>query len=127
MRRTLLTAFVCASIAIAAFSQELASPQPAPEKDPFVGLWRANRDKSHPRLGKTDASYVRLITRDGEDLVFRSQTRRSDANDYKIRCDGRPHVVPFGILSCKYAAPNMVEGETKSAEAHRILGPRGIC
>ncbi len=33
-------------------------------------------------------------------------------NNYKIRCDGRSHRVPFGTLSCKYTAPNIIEGET---------------
>lgn len=87
---------------------------PPPDKDPFVGTWRANPDKSRPRLKGTDAFYTRTFARDGDDIVSSSErgSGRPVRNNYKVRCDGRFHTVPFGSLSCKYTAPNVVEGES---------------
>jgi hypothetical protein len=101
-----------------AFAQEAAPHSRAPDKDPFVGTWRANRDKSRPKLGKRDASYTRTIARDGEDIVFFSHTGTSGSNEnsYRIRCDGLFHPVPFGSLSCRYDTPNLVEGETRALD-----------
>lgn len=94
-----------------AVSAQVASPPP-PQSDPFVGTWQANRDKSRPKLGKKDASYVRTIAREGEDLVFSSQMKGSSPWSYRLRCDGLFHPVPFGSLACQYKAPNLVEGTT---------------
>jgi len=114
MKKTLLTALRSILLMTAASAQEPASVPPPPDKDPFVGTWQANRDKSRPKLGKRDASYRRTIARDGEDLVFSSPigTSKASENTYRIRCDGGFHRVPFGSLSCKYQAPNLIEGET---------------
>ena len=89
---------------------------PPPDKDPFVGTWKANQDKSQPRLSNKEASYTRTISRDGADLVFSSRmgSSKRSQNNYKIRCDGQLHRVPFGHLSCSYRASNIVEGETRS-------------
>jgi len=58
------------------------------------------------------------IARDGEDVVFSSQigTSKPSEKNYRIRCDGRFHPVPFGYLSCKYDAPNLIEGETRGLD-----------
>jgi hypothetical protein len=93
---------------------------PTPDKDPFVGTWKANRDKSRPKLNDVDASYVRTIAREGDELVFSSQIRsrinsgKLNDNHYRIRCDGSPHPVPFGSISCDYKGPSLIEGETLS-------------
>src|SRR6266849_132140 len=116
MKKKLLTTLASILLMTAVSAQGPASLPPAPDKDPFVGTWQANREKSRPKLGKREASYTRTIARDGEDLVFSSRigTSRAGQNNYKIRCDGRFHRVPFGSLSCKYNAPNLIEGETIS-------------
>lgn len=96
-----------------ASAQESVPLPPAPENDPFVGTWKANPSKSHPELGKRDASYIRTIGREGDLLVFSSSNgTKAPSNNYKIRCDGHYHHAPFGGLSCKYVATNRVEGET---------------
>jgi len=98
-----------------AMAQEPAPIVPPPEKDPFVGVWRENPVKSKPKPRDRDATYVRTITRDGQDLVFDSSRGKSKphVNHYRIRCDGTFHKVPFGLLSCKYITSNLVEGETR--------------
>ncbi len=66
---------------------------PTPDKDPFVGTWKASRDKSRPKLNDKDASYVRTIAREGDELVFSSQmdsrihSGKLNENHYRIRCD----------------------------------------
>jgi hypothetical protein len=102
---------------------------PAPDKDPFVGTWQANANKSRPKLDIADASYVRRIARDRDEVVFssridnRSVGRKVSENHYRIRCDGLPHRVQCGELSCTtsctYKAENVVEGETESPDGNR--------
>jgi hypothetical protein len=118
MNRLAQRALVSVFLALAALAQQPESLPPPPDKDPFVGTWQANRDKSQPKLGKKDASYTRTIAREGEDLLFlsRTATSKSRENSYKIRCDGLFHPVPFGSLSCKYSAHNLIEGETTSSD-----------
>jgi len=90
---------------------------PPPNQDPFVGLWKANAKESRPRLDRKEASYERKIQRDGDGLVFISSggPAGSAVRQFKIRCDGIFHPLPTGpVLSCLYAAPNRVEGETKT-------------
>jgi hypothetical protein len=89
---------------------------PPPDRDPFVGEWKANADASHPRLHKRERPYERTIARDGDDLVFASSGGASKATvrQFRIRCDGIFHPLPSGhVLACRYAPPNRVEGETK--------------
>jgi hypothetical protein len=109
------------------FGQAVRS-MPAPDKDPFVGKWQANRDKSQPKLDARGASYVRTVTREGNDLVFSSRIDNPNGieNHYNIRCDGQFHPVPFGSLSCEYKAPNLVEGETKSLDGKRGYWTREV-
>ena len=106
-------------------------PLPAPDKDPFVGTWKANRDKSRPKLNDEDASYVRTISREGDELVFSSRTHRpksSKLNEqhYRIYCDGSPHPVPFGSLSCEYKGASLIEGETLEPTNERSFWAREV-
>jgi hypothetical protein len=114
MKKTLLNVLASMLVATTVSAQDTTPLPPAPEKDPFVGIWQANQEKSRPKLGKKDASYRRTIDREGEDLVFSSRIgdSRPSENNYKIRCDGRFHRVPFGSLSCRYTGMNFIEGET---------------
>lgn len=94
------------------------STMPPPEADPFVGQWRANADKSRPRLTKVERSYERTIRREGDELIFASSGGASTAavRDFRIRCDGRFYPLPAGpSLSCVYVSTDRVEGETKDA------------
>jgi len=93
---------------------------PEPDRDPFVGTWKASADKSRPKLHKSEALYVRTISRDGDDVLFSSRTKRPlsggySEKHYRIRCDGSPHPVQCGVVSCTksctYKAANRVEGE----------------
>ena len=59
-----LAFLVLARVALAQDSKTL--PPPA-DRDPFVGVWQANGDKSRPKLNKVERSYVRTIGRIGED------------------------------------------------------------
>jgi hypothetical protein len=97
------------------------SALPEPDKDPFVGTWQANAKKSRPKLDKINASYVRTMARDGDDLVVSSRIKRQNSagfseNHYRIRCDGLPHPVQCGVSSCTttciYLSANRVEGDT---------------
>lgn len=105
---------------------------PTPENDPFVGTWKANRDKSKPKLNDKDASYVRTIVREGDDLVFSSQiasrvaSGKVNENHYRILCDGAPHPVPFGSLSCEYKGASLIEGETLSLTNERSFWVREV-
>jgi hypothetical protein len=127
MKKMTLAALASILLSITSSAQQ-ASLAPPPDKDPFVGTWQPNRDKSRPKLGKRDASYIRTITRDGDDLVFSSRTGTSDPseNNYRIRCDGLFHRVPFGSLSCRFNAPNVIEGETKSLDAQTDYWSREV-
>ena len=108
-----------------AFSQTVPSC-PAPEKDPFVGTWKANADKSHPKLDKRDASYVRVIARESDErisssrILHPSQKGKFSENHFRIRCDGLMHSVACGAgrcsMSCTYRSANFVEGETLSPD-----------
>jgi hypothetical protein len=123
-----LTALAFILFMTAASAQEAAPHSPAPDKDPFVATWQANRDKSRPKLGKKDASYTRTIARDGEDVVFSSRigTSKPSENNYRIRCDGLFHPVQFGSLSCKYDAPNLMEGETMGLDERTSYWTREV-
>jgi hypothetical protein len=102
---------------------------PPPEKDPFVGQWKANATKSRPRLSKKEASYERTISREGDYLVFASSGGVSKAaiRQFKILCDGLFHPLPTGpVLSCGYSAPNRVDGETKDPNHSNLFWTREI-
>jgi len=90
---------------MASASGQVAAP-PLPQNDPFVGTWQENDGKK--------ASYARTIARDGDELVFSSHEHsKSSEHNYRIRCDGLFHLVPFGSMSCEYTATNVVEGESR--------------
>lgn len=103
-------------VTIPAYARVSVLP-PTPDKDPFIGTWRANQDKSAPKLSERGATYTRVITRDGADLVLSSRegTTKPRKSEYRIRCDGALRRTPVGSLSCLYKAPNFIEGETKLA------------
>ena len=97
-----------------------------------MGTWKANRDKSRPKLNDVDASYVRTIAREGDELVFSSQIHsrinsgKLNENHYRIRCDGSPHPVPFGSISCDYNGASLIEGETLSLTNERSFWAREV-
>lgn len=89
---------------------------PTPDQDPFVGTWRANAAQSRPKLDKTQASYERVITREGDELIFSSTGGPSKARvrAYRLKCDDRFYSLPTDpVLRCMYASPNRVDGETR--------------
>jgi len=110
-KRLRAIAFACLGIALG-FG---ASTPPAPDQDPFVGTWRANREKSYPRLDRKDADDVFTVARQGDDLIWSSyngHTRRQ--RDYSIRCDGKFHLTPTGpLVSCEYTSPDTTVGVTR--------------
>jgi hypothetical protein len=101
------------------FAQTLPS-LPESDKDPFVGTWKMNPVKSSPN----SRAYDRTIARDRDDRVFASRISGGphgvSENHYRIRCDGLPHRVQCGMLSCTtsctYVAANRVNGETASPD-----------
>jgi hypothetical protein len=102
----LVTQFILLLIFFVGQSRPQALPSlPAPDKDPFVGTWKANANKSKPKLDKDRASYVRTISREGGEIVFSSRARRPSGgfseNHYRIRCDGLSHRIQCGQASCK--------------------------
>jgi hypothetical protein len=127
MKRAIIQTFVVlVTLANGALAQGMP-PLPPPEQDPFVGTWRANRDKSRPKLDDTDASYVRTISREGDEIVFSSRItlferhRKVVEHHYRYRCDGQPHRLPQGSLSCIYKAPNLIEKEASSPDGKVYL------
>ena len=104
---------VAAAVTIA-LSYAQQNPPP-PDLDPFVGTWRANAAQSKPKLDRTEASYERVIARQGDDLLFSSTGGRSKekARTYRLRCDGGFYPLPTGpVLRCTYISPNRVDGRT---------------
>jgi len=88
---------------------------PPPEHDPFVGEWKANSEKSRPKLNKKEATYERIIQRDSDDLIFASSggTSKERIRSFALRCNGNFYPLPSGpMLACRYVAANRVEGET---------------
>jgi len=134
--RGLVIKFTLLLFALTGRSLTQASPYlPEPGKGLFVGTWKANPDKSRPKLDKVRASYVRTISRDGDDLVFSSRVKKGHSagfseNHYRIRCDGLPHHVPCGeascTTSCTYIAANRVEGDTVSPDGKMSYWTREI-
>jgi hypothetical protein len=118
IRRSIVPSILIIVLLTPLFAQ--TSPwMPEPDKDPFVGTWKANAEKSRPKLDKVDASYVRTLSREGDDLVFSSRMKKPHSAgfveyNHRIRCDGSPHIVERGVLpittSCIYATTNRVEG-----------------
>lgn len=97
---------------VPASAQNISKP-PAPNEDHFVGTWKANQEKSVPKLSERGATYTRTITRSGDDLVLSSTVGPDKIQSYRLRCDGKRHHTSVGILSCTYKNPDVIEGETK--------------
>ena len=137
MRIAIVTFLMLIALRTPSFTQALPL-LPEPDKDPFVGTWKANAEKSRPRLDKDEASYVRTISRDGDDVVSSSRQKKPGSPplikgrtysefhewQYRIRCDGLSHPVQCGPISCSksctYTAPNRIEGlsETLNEKTH---------
>ncbi len=128
--RTAIVPFMLWMILSLPLSAQTSLSMPEPDKDPFVGTWKANPEKSKPKLDKVAASYVVTISREADDRVISSRMKKGAApplikgknysqfweKHYRIRCDGLPHSVPSGALSstmsCIYKTSSRVEGET---------------
>jgi hypothetical protein len=115
MRTVIVTIMMLIALPNPSFTQS-SSALPEAAKDPFVGTWRANANKSSPKLDKNKALYVRTISRDGDDVVFSSRTKKTEKH-YRIRCDGLFHRVSCGgddscTKSCIYKTANRIEGES---------------
>ena len=127
MKRAIIQTFVIwVTLASGTSAQGMPSLPPPPGQDPFVGTWRANRDKSRPKLDDTDASYLRTILREGDEIVFFSRINLSERHKvverhYRYRCDGKPHPVPQGSVSCIYRAANLIESEASSPDGKYYL------
>ena len=106
--------FIIFSLVLYGFSQSSAPFVPPPDKDIFIGTWKANRDQSVPALSDKAATYVREMARDGRDLILSSSEKKHGRRKFRIRCDGVLHRIPPGSMSCLYKAPNSMEGETIS-------------
>jgi hypothetical protein len=120
-------------LSLAAISEAMAqgSLLPPADKDPFVGQWRANANKSRPKLSRKAASYVRTIERSGESLLFSSTggVAGPETRHFQIRCDGDFHPILAGpdmSLSCLYTGPNRVEGETQYSKYRRGYWSREV-
>ena len=102
---------------------------PPPDQDPFVGTWRANAAESKPRLDKKQASYVRVIAREGDELLFSSTggPSKATARDFRLRCDGKFYQLPTGpVLKCIYIAPTRVDGETRDPNGELMYWTREV-
>jgi len=121
MRSVIVTIMMLIALPNPSFTQS-SSALPEADKDPFVGTWRANTNKSWRKLDKNKpfAFYVRTISRDGDDIVFSSRTKKPESEKhYRIRCDGLFYRVPDGRdssygKSCIYKSANRIEGELET-------------
>jgi hypothetical protein len=143
IRSALVCFILLTSLPSHALAQALPS-LPKPDKDPFVGTWKANADKSRPKLDKAEASYVATISRDGDDLVHSYRVNKEapapliKRNTYsgvyeghdKIRCDGMPHDVRCGEVSCSksctYKTASRIEGETTGPDGKTSYWTREV-
>jgi hypothetical protein len=99
------------AVLLAEVAAQIATPPP-PQSDPFVGTWQEKQGQN--------VVHVRTIERNGDELVFssRSEDLKPKEHNYRIRCDGALHPVPFGSMSCEYAALNVVDGESRYKNNH---------
>ena len=109
-----------ASVLLAATAVGQIPTVSPPENDAFVGTWQEKRGKK--------SGYVRTVTRDGDELVFSSQGNPSKPKEhnYRIRCDGLFHPVPFGTMSCSYVSPNVVIGESRNSARPTVYWRREV-
>jgi hypothetical protein len=102
--------------AIAGLAQELApsmGQMPPAEQDRFVGMWKANLEKSQPPLSREEATYSRKFSRIGNVLLSSSEeAKRKWQNKYQ--CDGNHREVQHGlIVICEYKSPSAIVGVTR--------------
>jgi hypothetical protein len=124
-RMTILAAVSSVFLLIAAAAGQTAADRgvptlpllPSPENDPFVGTWHTNSTKSNPKPHDKESTYIRTMVRDGDYLVISSHMenhgRKVNENHNRWYCDGAPHPVSFGFLSCVYKSPSVIEGKSK--------------
>jgi hypothetical protein len=107
------------ALLVAESAAQLATAPP-PQNDPFVGTWQKKQG--------TKVVSARTIARDGEELIFssRDEDRKPKELNYRIRCDALFHPVPFGSLSCRYTAPNVVEGESREKRKPTVYWRREV-
>jgi hypothetical protein len=125
----LTSMFVFVILAGAAPSQDSNPLSPPADRDPFVGVWKADGERSRPKLSKTELSYVRTITRIGEDIVLSSTGGVSKAKirEYRARCDGAFYRLPTGpLLSCTWVGQTRVEGETREPNLRNPFWTREV-
>jgi hypothetical protein len=92
---------------------------PPPDKDPFVGTWKPNTDKSRPKLSAREARTKWIESREGAERIFRLEGRSESS---RTLCDGEPHTEGDPVITaappgkdyvvCRYVTPNRIEGET---------------
>ena len=127
-RRIALAALVLAKLVQA----QAPNPLPPPaDRDPFVGMWKADGDKSRPKLSKAELTYVRTIGRSDDYLLFSSTGGASKAKPedrkYRLRCDGGFYPQPAGsTLSCTWVASNRVVGVSKSPDGKKQYWSREV-
>jgi hypothetical protein len=126
MKDTLLNFLLLLFLVGTACPQNVALPPP-PDKDPSVGVWSKNKDKSQPITEGTNVleeTYdSETVARDGDDIVVTekigprrwrggSDVAKATKRTFKLRCDGSLHPLPGGSGSCNYVGANIVEGKT---------------
>lgn len=119
-------------VLIGAGAVALSHGQPSPpvaDQDPFVGTWRANAAQSKPKLNKVEATYERVIAREGDELLFSitGGAPKAKARAFRLRCDDRFYQLPTGpALRCIYESPNRVVGETRNPTGKRQYWSREV-
>lgn len=107
--------FVLIAIAATSLAQGSDSLLPPADRDPFVGKWKANQEKSRPKLDRKNATYTRTVARDGDAWILSSEMKNFPGSEhhYRILCDGRLHPAPHGVqVARRYKSPSLIEGET---------------
>ena len=122
-RRVLASCLLFGLVKVPAHAAQQPLLPPIPDKDPFVGTWRANRDLSRPQLSKRYARYTRTFSRDGDQRISNTifEGEKSGDRHYRIRCDGQFH--PFSAkpnysMACEYTASNVVRTEGSDPKGH---------
>lgn len=109
--------------------QETSILPPPADKDPFVGRWLANAEKSKPKLSRKEASYERRIDRSGDSVTISSTGGAGGpkSRGYQILCNGTFQLIRDStLLSCSWLTPNRVEGETKFQTGKHLYWAREV-
>ena len=141
MKSKLLLLIALACLVKAASAQN-PTLMPPPDKDPSVGEWLKNFEKSKPVKGR-DCTFVEshlseTVVREGDELVITERGgpskwvcpggdkyNKSYEFKYRFRCDGNFHPEAHSSTTCKYVAPNILEGETTYKRANVMLHRQG--